>query len=959
MDSRVLINRRENPKESANVLSLITFFYIHKIFTIGEKGDIKEDHLYYVHRQLRSKQLGDKLENIADDLQEKRKCVSTIRLLVIFCAKKYIYLSIMQLIMMAIFVIISPFLLGKFVLFFSPDQTEVSREGVCFFGVSFVGLSIIQYIYEQNYAMIKEELRIEFQTALCSLVYRKSLRLSPEAVSHITIGKIISLISKDINVFGHLIKFASDWCVGVIQIMIIMYLFYIKTGPATFVGFAVLFTTLPVQVYIAKIVKNKRTYSNAKSDERLQLTQEILAAIRIIKMYTWEKFFSRKITETRRNEMKKLRQVLIFKDVSFLLGKFVSVLSFYMLISSYVWMGNTLSAELVFYLYSLYDKLEDTIIRVMPVSISQVGETLASLKRFDAFFNTEEIKNCDLAIISKIPKLPKIIFQNVRVEIRTITVLKTINLEMKPGLNIIAGHVGSGKSLLLKTILHEYETADGKLIVEGQVSYASQYPWLFPSTIKQNILFGEQFNEEKYMRVLDVCALDFDLKLLQFGDQTIIGDCGINLSKGQQSRVNLARAIYRESDIYLLDDCLSSLDPNVRRHIFTSLKIYLHGKIYVLVTHHKRFLEEADNVVIMNDGNIIHSGKPADIPQNFAMPKRLDHSDSRNSMFGYVCNGDVEINDESEPPKIEEQNVNIYHESKNAGKVPLSVYKKYIRFGGGYSFYSIIVVLLISGGSLMTYAKEVLSQWVDMDEHINVLTRNKNRSSSEFDMLTSKSASAFNTYTTITFVGSAFWLMSLVLHFYFASQISMKLHKSMIESVFGSTMKFFDNNLIGNILNRFSKDIYYIDEELVYSTNDFIMVFVIAVSTATLISSINEVFFISSMIIEIFFVLLGYYLLPIGRNLRRLNSSTRSPVVGHLNASLEGIATIRAWKNYEILKDEFDFHQDLYTSAHHTLVTFTQGFALILKMISSIFMAIIVGIFYSCNQMLREKLVFL
>lgn len=143
--------------------------------------------------------------------------------------------------------VVSPLVLGKFVLFFSPNQTEVNWNGACFFGVSYVALSILHSIYEQNYAIIKEELRIEFQTALCSLVYRKSLRLSQKALSDITIGKIVSLISKDINVFGYIIGFASDWCVGVVQIMIIVYLFYVRTGAATFVGFAMLFTTLPVQ----------------------------------------------------------------------------------------------------------------------------------------------------------------------------------------------------------------------------------------------------------------------------------------------------------------------------------------------------------------------------------------------------------------------------------------------------------------------------------------------------------------------------------------------------------------------------------------------------------------------------------------------------------------------------------------------------------------------------------------
>lgn len=178
----------------------------------------------------------------------------------------------------------------------------------------------------------------------------------------------------------------------------------------------------------------------------------------------------------------------------------------------------------------------------------------------------------------------------------------------------IIGPVGSGKSTILHTILRELEIDEGELIVNGIVSYSAQEPWLYEATIRQNILFTEMYNETRYKQVIRVCALERDLQLLPYGDYTIIGERGISLSGGQRARINLARAIYRKADIYLLDDPLSAVDTLVGKHIFDNcIKDFLSDKICLLVTHQEQYLSASNHVILMNCGRIEIQGKYANI----------------------------------------------------------------------------------------------------------------------------------------------------------------------------------------------------------------------------------------------------------------------------------------------------------------------------------------------------------
>lgn len=299
-------------------------------------------------------------------------------------------------------------------------------------------------------------------------------------------------------------------------------------------------------------------------------------------------------------------------------------------------------------------------------------------------------------------------------------VLQSVSLNIDKGLLLIAGNIGSGKSALLKTILGEYPIAAGDLITHGTFSYATEDPWLFPSTIRQNILFGQPYDDHRYQEVLNVCALTYDINKFEKLDQTIVGDKGFNLSKGQQARINLARAIYKDSDIYLLDDCLSSLDNHVNKHIFNEcIRGFLKDKICLFVTNNLNHIKAvpSSNILFIEDGATLSLDQQRD-----ALDKRItwfiddDQDDlvmKRLSKISVIDNVDDEFNETDALLEnfTDDNNQNLYHEDKTEGKVAWKNYLRYYRFLGGFFVLLYLFAVFVFSQFCLTYSDKLLSKW--------------------------------------------------------------------------------------------------------------------------------------------------------------------------------------------------------------------------------------------------------
>lgn len=369
-------------------------------------------------------------------------------------------------------------------------------------------------------------------------------------------------------------------------------------------------------------------------------------------------------------------------------------------------MGYRISAEQVFVLTSFYNILRQSMTIFFPQGIGQVAEANVSINRLSKFLTYEEnnlvsfestMEKTDNNYGSRIDeeqesagnkKESGIVISNIIAKWSgdsNENTLSNINAIVKPGrLVAVIGPVGSGKSSLLQAILKELPLQSGTIDVKGEISYASQEPWLFAGSVRQNILFGLPMDKQRYRTVVKKCALERDFTLFPYGDKTIVGERGVSLSGGQRARINLARAVYKEADIYLLDDPLSAVDTHVGKQLFDDcITGYLREKTVILVTHQLQYLKEVDQIIILENGDMKAQGSYRQLQDSGLDFAKLLHSQpleeeqerpslARQSSVASV----ISFEDKTVEAPVQEE------EQKSSGKISGAVYKSYFSAGG-------------------------------------------------------------------------------------------------------------------------------------------------------------------------------------------------------------------------------------------------------------------------------------
>lgn len=319
----------------------------------------------------------------------------------------------------------------------------------------------------------------------------------------------------------------------------------------------------------------------------------IINGIQVIKMYGWEIAYERMIRAIRGHEIKAIAKTFHIK-ATLLSMEILTTLAVFATLTIYVYTGNAITSQKAFVTIAYFNYVNQTLVHFWPMAVTSVAEGWISLKRVEAFLVQETPKHAENspASASSSSLNHGITLRNATAywsqELENKIGIQSVNLEIgNHNLTAIVGHVGCGKTTLLEVILREIPLTSGSLEIRGILSYASQQAWIFEGSVRNNIVFTEDFDEKRYKTVLQVCALEADLKLFPHGDLTIVGERGVSLSGGQKARINLARAVYKKADIYLLDDPLSAVDAHVGNHIFENcIKEFLKVRFFSSLCFH-------------------------------------------------------------------------------------------------------------------------------------------------------------------------------------------------------------------------------------------------------------------------------------------------------------------------------------------------------------------------------------
>lgn len=1008
----------ENPMVKANILSNLLFCYTLPIFIKGKKKNLEPSDLYRALDEDKSSTLGDRMEIAWHKEVEKQasrgKDPSLLRATLKVFGWNIIKLGLIQLCIEFGLKVTQPLFVGGLVTYYMQPDGNISEAYWYAGGV--ILCSALNVLTQHAFMLGQFHCGMKIRISLISIIYRKALRLSQTALGNTTAGQIVNLLSNDVGKFDSALIGMHQLWVGPLEIALVVFIIYQHIGIAAFAGVGFLIAFIPFQAYIGKKISTFRAKTAIRSDERIRLMNEIIQGIQVIKMYAWEKPFGKLVTSARKREVNTIRYASYIRAIMLSFTVFVTRFSVFISLTMYVLLGMILTAEKAFVVTAYYNILRQSMTVHFPRAISQLAETLVSFKRIQRFLTYEEAKvkhpvdaqltsngeipvqlsvtNKDIMnnkeLLNNCEKEPAEPFlELLRVKAKwnpglTDYTLDDVSFTAKPGeLVAVIGPVGAGKSSLIQAILGELPTESGSIEMSGQISYASQDPWLFGGTVQQNILFGQLMDRKRYREVIRQCALERDFDLLPFGDKTIVGDRGQSLSGGQKARVNLARAVYRKASIYLFDDPLSAVDTHVGKHLFEQcMRNYLKDHIVILATHQLQYLKQADKIIIIDHGKILAIGKYTDLKEqesdfsDLLLDNQEEEEQLEVSFEIYDKPGEIQSRRNSETSvetvkseKCADTQMQV-KEIQKRGAIGFDLYVKYFRSGGGVFLLLIATSFCICAQILGSGCDFFLSYWVNKQTAlaVNVTVTDTPISINTTDAEMTTNAS-YLTNDTVTvepyenrdmmdiYIFSSLIIATIIvtlsrsfLVFNVAMRASRKLHDAMYRGVSRATMYFFNTNPVGRILNRFSKDMGHVDELLPTVILEVIQIFLTLGGIVVVIIIVNTWFIIPSLLMVVLFYYLRSFYLKTSRDVKRMEGVTRSPIFSHLSASLMGLSTIRAFEAEAILCQEFDHHQDLHSSVFFTFVSTNRAFGFWLDCICVIYIAIVTLSFFVLGE---------
>ncbi|TPX33242.1 hypothetical protein SmJEL517_g03868 [Synchytrium microbalum] len=821
---------------------------------------------------------------------------------------------------------------------------------------------------------------LQVRTVLLNQVYQKALRRTvgrtgKEGEENASVGKIVTLMSVDAERIRDFICYLHQFAAAPVQIALCLTALCLLLGPSALGGVLVMTLAIPFNILIGIVTNKYQTLLMKKTDTRVDIVNEMLNGIRLIKYLAFEDKFAEKVLDARDAELSQLLRIMAINIFQHLLWAclplFVSIATFYFYT---VIAGHDLDAVTAFSTLALFNVLHFPLM-IFPEAIVQGIQVRVSFNRIASFLKEPELERyaveddanaepgtssgaADQEAIgidqgdfiwggsqsepingeatSSSPVTPR---ASTTGQLGSFS-LEGIDVKFPIGkLSVIVGATGAGKTSLLQALLGEMDRVTGfihlpRASVQAApvdyhgAAYVAGTPWLQCATVRENILFGLPYDSTRYEKVVRACALDRDFEQFDGGDQSEIGERGINLSGGQKARIALARAAYSFAKIVLLDDILSAIDAPTARHLFKeTICGLLAGRTVVLVSHALPVvLPSANFVVVMDFGRVVATGTPSQVLSNARAQHilgaeanliDLDYDDSKEAVmiesakpkFGAGIS-QVSLTQLNPPSRLVEE------ERKDSGAVRWAVYACYLAAAGGLPF-----VVLWALFSLSQRVDQVMSDWwirwwsaayAGGPNLYSVYT-------ALIDSFDSQPRVDVMYYVGIYgLLGLTLILLNvitIIIMYWGSYRASQTLHKQLLSSVLGSPLRFFETTPLGRIVNRFSKDISSLDTDVIFSIFIYALNIIDLISLIGVISVVFPAFLLAVPPISYVYYSIANKYLTCSRELKRIESTSRSPIYSLFSETIGGVATIRAFGHETRFTEESQKRVNIYHRA--------------------------------------------
>jgi ABC-type multidrug transport system fused ATPase/permease subunit len=745
-------------------------------------------------------------------------------------------------------------------------------------------------------------------------------------------GRIVNLMSTDTYRVDQASGFFHMIWTAPIGILVTTALLLVNLTYSALPGLGLILIAMPLLARSVKSLFHRRVAINKITDQRVSLTQEILQAVRFVKFFGWETSFLQRIQDIRKKEIRGIQVLLTIRNAVLAVGMSMPVFASMLSFITFSQVNPTLDPAKVFSSLALFNSMRIPL-NFLPLVIGQVIDANASVKRIQEFLMAEEAEDSakwdygakDAVVLKdadftwerhptndeakdgpNTKKIGKETKAETKARVQTEKDEQAADLERaknaaeeKPfemkGLNLtfgrnelvaIIGSVGSGKSSLLAALAGDMRRTSGEVVMGASRAFCPQYAWIQNATVRENIVFGKEFSQKWYDQVIDACALRPDLDMLPVGDATEIGERGITVSGGQKQRMNIARAIYFNADIVLMDDPLSAVDAHVGRHIMdNAICGLLKDKCRILATHQLHVLSRCDRIIWVEQGNV----QAVD-----TFPNLMAHNEGFQQLMTMTASEEKEEEEEEELEDEVEDEKKMAKKAKKQKKaaalmqveeratknVSWDVWIQYIKAGGGYWVGPLVFILLVLSQGANIVTSLWLSYWTSDKFHWD-------REGHEGRYIGAYAAFGFS-QALLMFLFS--WSVSV-----FGTEAGKKMLHMAITRVLRAPMSFFDTTPLGRITNRFSKDIDVMDNTLTDAIRMYFLTLAMIISVFILIIAYYYYYAIALGPLFILFLFSAAFYRSSAREVKRHEAVLRSTVFARFGEAVMGTATIRAY----------------------------------------------------------------